>query len=156
MGLSLVLVLDAGDFAVLVDELGDACLAEDLDAVGLCLCEVLELLHLSVGDGHTRELGTATVGTGLRVTAETRDLAEVEIEAVHEPVDGLAGLAGEHLDEVVAGKVTSRLLGVLEEGLGGIWDALLGLGGSAGAVDTGSCLGRVTAEEGLSHGAKRK
>jgi hypothetical protein len=90
------------------------------------------------------------------VTAETRDLAEVEIEAVHEPVDGLAGLAGEHLDEVVAGKVTSRLLGVLEEGLGGIWDALLGLGGSAGAVDTGSCLGRVTAEEGLSHGAKRK
>lgn len=83
------------------------------------------------------------------MTAETRNLGEVEGETVHEPIDGLAGLASENLDQVISCKVTSRLLGVFEEGLGRVWDALLCLCGGTGTVDTGSGLGGVTTEEGL-------
>jgi hypothetical protein len=54
------------------------------------------------------------VGTHLRVTTETRDLGEVEVEALNEPVDGVTRLVGEDLDEVVTGELTGRLLGVGE------------------------------------------
>lgn len=39
---------------------------------------------------------------GLRVTAQPSDLGEVEPELVLEPVDRIAGAAGQHSDEVVA------------------------------------------------------
>jgi hypothetical protein len=54
------------------------------------------------------------VGTGLGVATETRDLGEVKAEALNEPVDGVARAVGEDVDEVVASKVTGRLLGVGE------------------------------------------
>ena len=41
------------------------------------------------------------------VTAEAGDLGEVEGELVLEPVDGVAGLAGEDSDEVVARELAS-------------------------------------------------
>lgn len=72
LGLAVVLIGDASDLVALLVEAGDAGLLDDLDAVGLGLGELLEALHQSVGDGHTRELGiVATVGSGLGVaTAE--------------------------------------------------------------------------------------
>ena len=42
---------------------------------------------------------------GLRVTAETSDLGEIEAELVLEPVDGVAGAASQNTDEVVAGEL---------------------------------------------------
>lgn len=100
-----------------------------LSTVGLGGGNLLELLHKSVGDGHTGELGTSTVGTHLRVTTETRDLGKVEVEVVDEPVDGVTGAVGENLDEVVTSKVTGGLLGVGKELGGGVGNVqVLGLG----------------------------
>jgi hypothetical protein len=83
-----------------------------LSTVGLGNGNVLELLHESVGDGHTGELGTTTVGALLRVATKTRDLGEVKVEALNEPVDGVTRTVGEDVDQVVTGELTSRLLGV--------------------------------------------
>ena len=49
---------DADDRARLVlEQLHDARLLEDLDAVGCALCEVLETLELGIGDGLTEKNG---------------------------------------------------------------------------------------------------
>ncbi len=156
MGLALVLVLNTSHLAVLVEKLGDTGLAEDLYAIRLGLGEVLELLHLCVGDGHTGELSATTVSTGLRVTTETRNLGEVELETVHEPVDGLTRLAGQDLDQVITGKVTGRLLCVFKEGLGRVWDALLGLCGGTGTVDSEVALVELPPKKGCENQSEER
>jgi hypothetical protein len=51
-------------------------LLDDLDALRFVLGKILESLHQSVCDGHTRELGiVTTVGSGLGVTSEKSKLA---------------------------------------------------------------------------------
>jgi hypothetical protein len=57
------------------------------------------------------------MGTGLGVTTETRDLGKIQAELVLEPVDGVSGLVGEDANQVVAGQITGRFLGVVEEDL---------------------------------------
>jgi hypothetical protein len=72
----------------------------------------------------------------LRVTAETGDEGEVEVELVLEPVDGVCGATSEDLDEVVACEVFCGFLRVFEEDLGVVLNALCELCAGAGAVDT--------------------
>ena len=43
---------------------------------------------------------------GLRVATKTSNLGEVKTELVLEPVDGVAGTAGQDADEVIAGELT--------------------------------------------------
>ncbi len=57
------------------------------------------------------------MGTLLAVPTETGDLAEIEVELLDEPVDGVAGFVGEDLDQVVSGEITGGLLGVGEAGV---------------------------------------
>lgn len=116
MNLAILLVLGTADSVALLDEVNNAGLLDDLDALGLRLGELLESLHQGVGDGHARELGiVATVGTGLRVTTETGDEGEVKVEDILEPLNGSGGLVGEDLDEVGPGLVTGRLESVIVE-----------------------------------------
>lgn len=82
---------DLGDAALLRSEkLRNAGLLEDLDAIGCGDGEIFKAFHLGVGDDHSGELGTAAMGTWLRVAAETRDFREIEAESLLEPSDGVA------------------------------------------------------------------
>ena len=103
--LAVFLVLDTDDRAALGEEFGDASFEDDLDTVRSRLCKVFKALELGIGDDHSRELGTAAVSAGLGVTTKTSDFGEVEGELVLEPVDGVAGLAGQDLDERIAGEI---------------------------------------------------
>lgn len=71
--LSVLLVLDADDGAILSEKFSDTGLEHDLDTLRHGLCEILKTLELGVGNNHSRELSIATMGTGLGVTAETGD-----------------------------------------------------------------------------------
>jgi hypothetical protein len=62
-------VCNSSDAVALGVDLGDLGLLDELDALGLCLGQLLESLHQSVCDGHSGELGiVTTVGTGEGVT----------------------------------------------------------------------------------------
>ena len=60
----------------------------------------------SVAD-HAGELGIATVGSRLTVTAKSSNLGKVELELVLQPVDSISGTASQDGDKIVAGEVTS-------------------------------------------------
>lgn len=70
------------------------------------------LFHQSVRDGHTRELCAASMSSLLTVPTQSRDLGEVQVEALDEPVDGISRSVRKHLDEIVTGEFTGRLLGI--------------------------------------------
>ena len=58
------------------------------------------------------------MSTGLRVTAETRDEGEVEVELVLEPVDGRGAVVDENLGEIggnIRLALAGRERGVLQE-----------------------------------------
>lgn len=124
-GLVEVLVFDTDDSAVLLDEVGDAGLLDELDAVGLGDGEVLDGLHEGVGDGHARHLFLATVSSGEGVSSETGDEREIELELILEPLDGRCRATGEDLDEVGAEHFTGRSGGVIVECLDRVLDAKL-------------------------------
>lgn len=68
-GLAVDLVGNTSDGVAVLVQASNAGLLDNLDAVGLGLGKLLDALHQSIGDGHTRELGImTTVGTGLGVT----------------------------------------------------------------------------------------
>jgi hypothetical protein len=48
------------------------------------------------------------------VTTQPRDLGQVQVELLDEPVDGIARLVCQDLDEIVAGQLSRRLFGVSE------------------------------------------
>jgi len=76
-GLSLAVadVFNTSNSARLVlEDLGDMGFLQDLHAFRIADGKILETLHLSVGDNHSRELGITTMGTGLAVATETGDL----------------------------------------------------------------------------------
>lgn len=150
-------VFDTNDGSVVVlDQLLDVGLFDDFDAIGLGFREILELLlrdrqpfdfdpekrtsHESVCDLHSWELSVATVGAGLAVTAETRHLFERKIERIVQPIDGLAGLAGENFDKIVTGQIAGGSLGVVEKDFGRIINLVLCLRFRASSVDSRGCL----------------
>lgn len=139
VGVSAVGVFDTNDSASLIlEKFCDASLLDDLHPVGVTDGEILQSLHLGVGDNlgapyylrltetldcithHSRELSITAVSTGLAVSAETGNLGKVELELVLQPVNGVTRLVGEHTDQVIASEITSldRKLGC-EEGLSG-------------------------------------
>lgn len=69
--LAVSLVGDTGNLVALLVQAGNAGLLDNRDSVGLVLGQLLNALHESICDGHTRELGiVATVGSGLGVATE--------------------------------------------------------------------------------------
>ena len=56
---------------------------------------------------HAGELGIATVGSRLTVTAKSCNLGKVEFELVLQPVDSISGTASQDGDKIVASEVTS-------------------------------------------------
>jgi hypothetical protein len=75
------------------------------------------------------------------VATQPGDQSEVEVEDILQPLDSGGGLVGEDLDEFRAGLVTSRLEGILVEGLDAVGNAEVDLGASEGTVDAGGGLG---------------
>jgi hypothetical protein len=77
-GLSCMCVLNTNHSARLIlNELDNASLLQDLDALRITNGKIFEALQLSVGDNHSGELSISTVSAGLTVTAETCDLGEI-------------------------------------------------------------------------------
>jgi len=151
-GLAILDVLDSDNVSVVGDEFGGLGLGEDLGAVSSGL-DLLDLLHESVCDGHTGELGGSTVGTGVRVTSETAEEREVETELLHEPGNSGAGVVSEDLGELSGLlsflSVVGRGDSVLEENLRVVSDTVDDLGLGEGSVDSRSSLGGVTSHEGI-------
>jgi len=58
----------------------------------------------------------------LAVSTQSRDLGQVEVETLDQPVDGISRSVGKHLDQVVSCEFSRRLFGVGEAGreLGGL------------------------------------
>lgn len=172
-GLAVHLIGNTSDRVALLVQAGNAGLLDDLNAVWLGLGKLLDALHQSVGDGHTREFGiVASVGSGLGVTTvhqvvsqigppsqsnqnkpreqnlpKSGDKRQIEVEHILQPLNGSSGLVGEDLDEVRASLFTSRLEGIVVELLDAVADVVVDLGAGQGTVDTGGSLGRVTTEE---------
>lgn len=142
LGLTVESVGNTGHVVTGLVDSGNVGLLDDLNTGGLGLGDLLEALHESVGDGHTGELGiVATVGAGVGVATQPGDQSEVEVEDILQPLDSGGGLVGEDLDEFRAGLVTSRLEGILVEGLDAVGNAEVDLGASEGTVDAGGGLG---------------
>lgn len=59
---------------------------------------------------HSGELSISTVGTGLAVSSETRDLGEVETELGLEPVNGVTRASSEDFNEIVTSEIASLVL----------------------------------------------
>jgi len=149
-GLAVVLVLGTDDSTGGVgDELGGAGAGDETGALGLLGSDLLVHLHQRVGDGHTGETLSTAVGAGERVATETGDEREVELELVNEPLDRGGGLAAHDLSEGVGGAGLGGRDSVGEEGLDGVLDVELDLGGSQRGVDTGGSLGGGATEEGV-------
>jgi hypothetical protein len=132
--LSLVLVFDTSDSFTILDDLVDLGLLEDLDPIRGVLSEVFELtiserleirdavrltnlLHQSIGDGHSGELLSTTVSPLFTVSTKSRDFTEIEIEFLDQPVDCITGFVSENFDKVITGEFTCRLFGVGEAGV---------------------------------------
>mmetsp|Transcript_23149 Transcript_23149/g.34609 ORF Transcript_23149/g.34609 Transcript_23149/m.34609 type:complete len:325 (+) Transcript_23149:794-1768(+) len=150
-GAELLLVLaaflvDEADAGLAVHQEGvGTSLGDDASSVGL-LGNLLEHLDECVGDGHARESLRTTVGSGSRVTTQSCQQGEIQVELLHQPVDIRTTVAAENLDEL--GALGTTLQGVVGEELDGVLDSLrlLGLGGSA--VDAAGGFGGVTTAEG--------
>ena len=50
----------------------------------------------------------------LAVTAQSRNLGQIQVKLLDEPVDGVARLVRENLDQVIAGEISCGLFGVGE------------------------------------------
>jgi hypothetical protein len=51
-----------------------------------------DLLHQSIGDGHTRELSPTSMGSLFTMSSQSRDLAEIKVESLYQPVDCISRL----------------------------------------------------------------
>jgi len=121
-------ILNTDNCGTILDNLGDASLLFDDDALGVADREVLKTFHLSVRNDlrkrsvsmkgmtqrgkssvahHAGELGVAAVGSRLTVTTKSSNLGKVELELVLQPVDSISGTASQDGDKIVAGEVTS-------------------------------------------------
>lgn len=65
------------------------------------------LFHECVCNGHSRELRSTPMRPLLAVPTQTRNLAEIEVELLNKPVDGIARFVGEDFDQVVSSEFTS-------------------------------------------------
>ncbi len=81
--------------------------------------------------------------TGLRMTTQTRDKRQINVEFVLNPFDSRTRLVGQHLGEFGDELRTSALGRVLVENLGRVGDLQLHLRACTSTVDTAGRLGRV-------------
>merc|ERR1719473_1655397 len=145
VGHACLLVLAANDRLAVAEEAEHPRLVDDASAVR-GLRNLLEALHERVRDRHPREALSATVRALLRVTAETSNQRQVEVELLDEPLNARAGLVAHHLRNLRLLRAT--LERVSQEDLTAVDDALLLLRRSARAVDAGRSLRGVAAAEG--------
>jgi hypothetical protein len=50
------------------------------------------------------------------MSTQSGDLAEIKVESLSKPVDGITGIVGEDLDEVVSGEFSCGFLGIGKAG----------------------------------------
>merc|ERR1719460_1669738 len=145
VGHARLLVLAANDRLAVAEEAEHPRLVDDASAVR-GLRNLLEALHERVRDRHPREALSATVRALLRVTAETSNQRQVEVELLDEPLNARAGLVAHHLRNLRLLRAT--LERVSQEDLTAVGNALGLLRRSASAVDAGRSLRGVAAAEG--------
>jgi hypothetical protein len=138
-------VFNANRLVTVSYHFGDPSLLYDGGPFGGVLRNILESLHESVRDDHTREHFLSSVSTGLRVSAEPRDEREIEVEDILEPFDGSGRLVGQDLDEFGASKITGGFEGVVIELLDAVFDVEGDLGACQSTIDARRGLGRVAA-----------
>lgn len=154
----------SGAVALGVDR-GDLGLLDELNALRLCLGQLLESLHQSVCDGHTGELGiVATVSSGLGVSTvgllvvvemssrmanvpQPRNERQVEVEDIHQPLNGSGGLVGQDLDQIRPRLVSRRLECVIVELLDAVADLVVNLCPCESTVDSRCGFGGVASHE---------
>ena len=51
------------------------------------------------------------------VSTQSRNLGQIQVEALDEPVDGISRSVGEDLDEIVTSQFSRRLLGIGKAGI---------------------------------------
>ena len=124
--LALVLVVYTSDLFTILNDFLDVRLLEDLDSVRLVLCDILklliskdfsqmnqnrreqerpetDLLHESIGNGHTRELSPTSMSSLFTMSPKSRYFTEIKVESLNQPVNGISRFISEDLDEVVSG-----------------------------------------------------
>jgi hypothetical protein len=138
-------VFNANGLVTISYHFGDTGLLQDGSPVGSVLGNVLESLHESVCDNHTREHFLSAVSTGLRMSAEPRDERQIEVEDILQPFDGGGRLVGQDLDKFGASKITGGFEGVVIELLDAVLDVEGDLGACQSTIDAGRGLGRVAA-----------
>ncbi len=72
----------------------------------LAHCRITNLLHQSISNSHSGELSSSTMSSLLTVPAQPRDLAEVKLELLSEPVDSITRSVCEDLDQIISGEFT--------------------------------------------------
>mmetsp|Transcript_38607 Transcript_38607/g.94737 ORF Transcript_38607/g.94737 Transcript_38607/m.94737 type:complete len:464 (-) Transcript_38607:242-1633(-) len=88
------------------DQLGHRGLLQDLRPVR-ALLHLLKLLDQSVGDGHSRELLSASVGSRLRVATQSRQKRKIQIKPL-QPLDRRPALMGQDLHQIRARRPTPQ------------------------------------------------
>mmetsp|Transcript_9678 Transcript_9678/g.33396 ORF Transcript_9678/g.33396 Transcript_9678/m.33396 type:complete len:609 (+) Transcript_9678:2632-4458(+) len=154
---ALQLVLQPDDLAARVpDEVLGGGLGDDpgLLSLGLLL-NLLQRLHERVGDGEPGELLLATVGPREGMAAHERQLGEVQLEALHEPVHSGAGAVRQDVCKWLGvlwwGRVLQSARGlqdILLKGHGAVVDVLVHLGLGQRSADPAGRLRGVSSQEG--------
>eukprot|EP00413_Alexandrium_margalefii_P016186 CAMPEP_0204531988 /NCGR_PEP_ID=MMETSP0661-20131031/11472_1 /ASSEMBLY_ACC=CAM_ASM_000606 /TAXON_ID=109239 /ORGANISM="Alexandrium margalefi, Strain AMGDE01CS-322" /LENGTH=587 /DNA_ID=CAMNT_0051538187 /DNA_START=230 /DNA_END=1990 /DNA_ORIENTATION=+ len=139
--------LAAADVAVAVgQEPRHLGLQQDPGAVG-ALCDLLQLLHEAVCDGHAGEPLLAAVRPGHRVAPEAGHQAQVHAKLVDDPVHGGGAFVAQHVHQVRAARASAHR--VLDEDLWTVLDLVLALRLREGPVYPARRLSAVAAEEGV-------
>lgn len=101
------------------------------------------------GSDHWRacQYAHAKAGGSEENAPQARDQSQVEVEDVHQPLDGSGRLVGEDLDQVWAGLVARRLECVIVELLDAVANLCIDLRPGEGTVDSGCGLGGVASHE---------
>merc|ERR1719217_63693 len=145
VGHARLLVLAANDRLAVAEEVEHPRLVDDARAVRR-FRNLLKALHQRVRDRHPREALRATVRALLRVTAETSNQRQVQVELLDEPLNARTRLVAHHLRNLWL--LRPALEGVAQEDVAVVDDALLLLRRSARTVDSGRCLRGVSTAEG--------
>ena len=103
--LTVIFVLYTNDLVAVSQTLCDAGFLENLCSFGGLLGDILQSLHESICDDHSREHFLASVCAGFGMPSESGHEREIEIEHVLEPFDGGGRLVGQYFDEIGTGEV---------------------------------------------------
>jgi hypothetical protein len=62
-----------------------------------------DLLHKSIGNGHTGELSPTSMSPLFTMSTESRYFTEIKVESLNQPIDRISRFISEDLDEIISG-----------------------------------------------------